>query len=159
MVGPCTYRWDDDGGEPPIKNWPLGAGQVLQYTFQGSAITAYVRLTVTDALGQTRTVEHNVYVAAPTPPPPVNSAAPSISGSAQVGDQLTASPGAWSGRPTYQYAWSDCNSTGSGCSSISGATNPSYTVASGDVGHTIEVTSGGGGGGGVGESLGQQLWK
>src|SRR5579862_4586174 len=46
---PCTYTWDDDGGEPPVGEWPLGSGKVIQFTFQGSAFTAYVRLTVTDA--------------------------------------------------------------------------------------------------------------
>ena len=140
VVGPCTYAWDDDGGEPPTGDWPLGTGQVLKYTFTGSAFTAYVRLTVTDALGQTGTVEHTVNVAAAPPPAPVNSVVPSVGGTAQVGDQLTASPGTWSGSPSYAYAWSDCNSSGSGCSSISGATGSAYTVPSSDVGQTIEVT-------------------
>ena len=176
VVGPCTYAWDDDGGEPPIGDWPLGTGQVLQYTFTGSAFTVYVRLTVTDALGQTGTVEHDVSVA---PAALVNSVVPSVGGTAQVGDQLTANPGTWSGSPTYQYAWSDCNSGGTGCASIAGATDPSYTVVSGDVGQTIVVTvtasnaggsasatssptavvtSGSGGGGGGGSAASANLW-
>jgi hypothetical protein len=140
VVAPCTYAWDDDGAEPPVGSWPLGSGQVMQYTFTGSAFTAYVRLTVTDALGETGTVEHNVYVASASTPAPVNTAAPSIAGTAAVGDRLTASPGTWSGGPTYAYQWSDCNSSGSGCTSIAGATGTTYTVANGDEGHTIEVT-------------------
>ena len=140
VVTPCTYAWDDDGGEPPIGDWPLGSGQVIQSTFTGTSFTAYVRLTVTDALGQTGTVEHNVYVANPPTPPPVNSGAPSIEGTAGVGDQLTAEPGSWSGSPTYKYQWGDCNSGGSGCTSIAGATGSTYLVASSDGGHTIEVT-------------------
>ena len=60
---PCTYTWNDDGGEPPIGNWPLGSGQILTFTFTGSPFTAYVRLTVKDAAGHSATAEHNVVVA------------------------------------------------------------------------------------------------
>jgi hypothetical protein len=118
-AGPCTYKWDDDGGEPPTGNWPLGSGQIIQYTFTGSAFTAYVRLTVTDALNQTATVEHNVYVAAP-PSHPANSAPPTISGTAQVGAVLTASPGTWSNGLTYAYQWSYCPFERGSCASIAG---------------------------------------
>ena len=137
---PCTYKWNDDGGEPPIGYWPLGTGQIIQYTFKGNAFTAYIRLTVTDADNRTATVEHNVSVAAPPPPAPVNSARPAVSGSAVVGDVLTASPGTWSNSPTYGYQWSDCGSSGGSCVSIGGATGSAYTVRSSDVGDTIEVT-------------------
>ena len=140
-IGPCTYAWDNDGAEPPSGEQPLGSGQVLRYTFSGSSgFTAYVRLTVTDALGQAGTVEHDVYVAAPAPAAPVSSSPPSISGVAEVGDGLTASPGAWSGSPSYAYQWSDCGSGGGSCAAISGATSATYTVQSSDVGHTIEVS-------------------
>jgi Protein of unknown function (DUF4038)/Putative collagen-binding domain of a collagenase len=141
LVIPCTYTWDDDGGEPPVGDWPLGTGQVLQYTFTGSAFTAYVRLTVTDALGQTGTVEHDVFVANPSSPPPsppvVGSPGPSISGTAQEGDKLTANHGTWSNSPTsYGYQWQDCSSS---CSDISGATGSTYVLGSSDVGDTIDV--------------------
>ena len=74
--GPCTYAWSDDGGTtrptPPL--WPLGSGQTLEYTF-AKASTKYVRLVITDSTGQTATVEHNVVVEDPSPPPsPSNTA-------------------------------------------------------------------------------------
>jgi hypothetical protein len=64
--GPCTYTWSDDGGttRPIPALWPLGSGQTLSFTFLEVG-TKYVRLVVTDAAGQTATVEHNVVVAAP----------------------------------------------------------------------------------------------
>jgi hypothetical protein len=63
--GPCAYEWSDDGGptRPAAVLWPLGGGQTLSFTFHEAA-TKYVRLVVTDALGLTATVEHNVAVAA-----------------------------------------------------------------------------------------------
>lgn len=41
----------------------------------------------------------------PTGQAPTNSAAPSISGSAAVGQTLTCNPGTWTGGPTYAYSW------------------------------------------------------
>jgi len=64
-VGPCTYKWTDDGCSLPCGN--LGSGPTVAFTFVNVG-TKYVRLTVTDALAQTATVEHNVVVAAPVPP-------------------------------------------------------------------------------------------
>ncbi|MGH2853744.1 MAG: choice-of-anchor R domain-containing protein [Solirubrobacteraceae bacterium] len=63
--GPCTYEWSDDGGptRPIPALWPLGSGSSISFTFH-EATTKYARLVVTDALGRTATVEHNIVVAA-----------------------------------------------------------------------------------------------
>jgi hypothetical protein len=142
---PCTYEWSDDGGVtrpiPPL--WPLGSGQTLSFTFEEVG-TKYVRLVVTDAAGQTATVEHNVAVAdSPPPPPPAapaNTALPTISGTIIEGQTLSASAGGWSGSPvSYVYQWQGCNSSGGGCSNIEGATASTYTLTSSDVDHTLRV--------------------
>jgi len=70
--------------------------------------------------------------------PPVNTAAPTISGTAQEASTLTASTGSWTGSPTsYAYQWQDCSSLL--CSNISGATGSSYTLRASDIGDTIDV--------------------
>src|SRR5204863_4231342 len=77
-----------------------------------------------------------VVVAAVTAP--TNTSLPVISGTAQVGSQLSGSTGSWSGSPTsYGYQWEHCDSTGFNCSPISGATSSSYTLVSADQGFTI----------------------
>ncbi len=71
---------------------------------------------------------------------PSNTSVPTISGSAQQGQVLTANNGTWSNGPTsYGYAWQDCDTSGSGCTTISGATASTYTLAASDVGDTIRV--------------------
>jgi hypothetical protein len=138
---PCTYEWSDDGGTtrpiPPL--WPLGSGSTLAFTFSGAG-TKYVRLVVTDAAGQTATIEHNVTISAPLISAPANTAPPTISGTSTEGDMLSATTGAWSNLPlTYTYQWQDCNSSGQSCSSIAGATSSTYTLTKDDVGNTVRV--------------------
>jgi hypothetical protein len=71
---------------------------------------------------------------------PQNTAAPSISGSAVVGGQLTAVEGSWSSAPTrYAYQWQQCDATGGGCGAIAGATGKIYGVRSADSGRTLRV--------------------
>ena len=72
---------------------------------------------------------------------PTNTAPPTILGTAQEGQTLTAGPGTWTGSPTsYAYAWSQCDANGKSCTAIANATAATYTVAAADVGHTLEVT-------------------
>lgn len=134
---PCTYSWADD--PPGGANSALGGGQTLTFTFQDAG-TKYVTLTVTDALNRSASVEHDVAVAAAPPAAPVNSSLPSIGGTAQQGQTLNGTNGTWNNSPTsYAYQWEDCDSSGSNCANISGATSSSYTLAAGDVGHTIRI--------------------
>jgi subtilisin family serine protease len=86
------------------------------------------------------------YTTSPPPPPPppvsppVNAAPPTISGTAQTGQTLSASTGSWSESPTsYAYQWQRCDATGANCASISAATAQTYTPGSADVGETLRV--------------------
>lgn len=75
------------------------------------------------------------------PEPPANESVPTIKGTAQSGQILTASPGSWSGAPTaYSYQWERCNEQGEGCESIEPATLSTYSVVSADVGHKLRVS-------------------
>ena len=73
---------------------------------------------------------------------PQNTAPPTISGTAQVGQTLTATTGTFTGdQPiTYTYQWQRCDASGNGCVAISGATAQTYTLAAADLAHTIRVT-------------------
>lgn len=65
---------------------------------------------------------------------PSNTTAPVITGTAQVGQTLTATPGIWSGDPVLTYQWSADGAA------ISGATGVTYVPVVGDVGAVITVT-------------------
>ena len=77
---------------------------------------------------------------------PANTAAPTVSGTARDGSQLTATNGAWSGSAPMAYArqWRRCDTGGSACADIDGATGAHYLLAPDDIGHTIRarVTAG-----------------
>src|SRR5437773_9520203 len=72
---------------------------------------------------------------------PTNQTLPTISGTAQQGQTLTASAGTWSGKSlSYSFQWLRCDSTGAACGAIASATSSTYTPSSADVGHTLRIT-------------------
>ncbi len=87
------------------------------------------------------------------PPVPVDSTVPTVTGTAQQGQALTEHHGEWSSSPTgYTYQWLRCNSSGSSCSAIGGATNQTYSPVAEDVGHELRVTETAGNAGGSGSA-------
>jgi len=94
------------------------------------AAFAVVLFAVTAGIGSARTATA-----------PSNTTPPKITGTAQVGQQLTTDNGSWNGTApfTYTYQWRICDQNGNGCHDITGATNNTYTVKSDDQGNTIRV--------------------
>jgi len=71
---------------------------------------------------------------------PVDTALPTITGTDTDSSTLTANPGAWNNSPTgYAYQWQDCNSSGTSCVNISGATSSTFVLRDSDIGDTIDV--------------------
>ena len=73
---------------------------------------------------------------------PASTAPPTISGTAQEGRGLTASPGTWTGTApiTFFYVWQRCDAAGNACVAIPDATSRTYVPAQADVGKTLRVT-------------------
>ncbi len=71
---------------------------------------------------------------------PANTSPPTISGTPQDNQTLTAAPGSWSGSDpkTYTYAWQRCDANGNNCNDTVG-TAQSYQVRSTDVGHRLRM--------------------
>lgn len=72
---------------------------------------------------------------------PSSTALPTVSGGASQGSTLNGSGGAWSGTApiSYAYQWQRCDTAGSSCSSVSGATGQSYLLGAADVGATLRL--------------------
>lgn len=74
------------------------------------------------------------------PAPPVSRTPPTISGSAQDGQTLTAAPGTWTGSPTgYSYQWYRCDDELDACDAIAPATAATYRVDAADAGSRLAV--------------------
>ena len=71
---------------------------------------------------------------------PAVSVAPTITGTPQQGQTLTAAPGTWSdSAATAAYQWQKCDATGANCADIAGQTAQTYVVQPTDVGATLRV--------------------
>jgi len=89
----------------------------------------------TKALSKEQVVEHY-----DTTKKPINTEAPTITGTAKVGEPLKANKGTWigSGTISYEYQWQRCEKPGS-CKNIEGATGTEYTVSTKDEGYALRV--------------------
>ncbi|HEX8066223.1 MAG TPA: hypothetical protein VF520_06835 [Thermoleophilaceae bacterium] len=135
-----TYQWrrcDSAGANCSSIAGATGGTYVLTPSDVGSTIRVVV--TGTNAGGSSSATSAQTAVV--TARPPVNTALPTIGGTAQDGQTLTATTGTWTGTPTitYTYQWRRCNSSGASCSDVSGATASTYVLGSADVGSTIRV--------------------
>jgi hypothetical protein len=71
---------------------------------------------------------------------PSNTVRPALGGAAVVGDTLRVTNGSWSPTPTsYGHQWQRCDSAGTGCQNIAGATGQTYGVRLADVGHRLRA--------------------
>jgi hypothetical protein len=70
---------------------------------------------------------------------PVNTSPPTITGTTEPGEVLTANPGIWTGgNLTFTYRWLRCDATGNSCVNLA-ATSKTYTLRGADVGNTMRV--------------------
>lgn len=138
-----AYQWqrcNSSGASCNSISGETGTTRLIDSGDVGS--TLRVKVTATNASGSTSATSNATAVITSTGSgPPVNTAEPSISGSAAQGQTLTASNGTWTGTTpmTFTYQWLRCDSGGSNCNSISGETGQNRIVDSGDVGSRLRV--------------------
>src|SRR5205085_488865 len=130
---------DSGGGSCQPISGATNSGYTVTAADVGFTLEALV--TAANSAGST-SAESRAGALGPAPASaPASVAAPSLTGSAAVGQTVTVSPGSWSGSPppSFTYQWLECDSGGGSCQPISGATNSGYTVTAADVGFTLEA--------------------
>jgi fibronectin-binding autotransporter adhesin len=119
-----SYQWQRVGVN-------ISAATSSTYTLVSADDTHVINclVTGTSGWGSTSGASNNLTCGTP----PVNTVPPAVSGTAGVGYALTTTTGTWTGSPTYAYQWRR-----DGATNITGATSSTYTLVSGDAGHTID---------------------
>jgi len=136
------YRWrrcDSAGAGCVNVTGAAGATKTYTVTAADGGHTLRVAVTAVNADGARTAISPQTGVVT-APGAPVNTTRPTVTGTAEEGNTLTANDGTWSGDPTsFTYQWQQCDSDGSNCVNISGATQKTYAVDSGDVGFRLRV--------------------
>jgi len=137
-----TYAWsrcNEIGANCATISGATGATYVVQ-TVDGND-TLRVTVTASNAQGSGSAVSSQTSLIPLSTNAPRSSAAPTISGTAQVGQTLSTSTGSWTyqSAPSYAFQWERCDTAGNSCATISGANSTSYNLSSADLNHTMRV--------------------
>jgi hypothetical protein len=144
---PMTYGYSWSRCDSSGACLAIPGASSASYTVVSGDVGSSLRVSVTATNSVASAIATSAALVVPgstpaAPQPPANTAPPAVSGTAVVGNSLSASAGTWSGATpmTYAYQWSRCGATGSGCAPVSGATSSGYALGSGDAGYTLRVT-------------------
>src|SRR6185312_16009054 len=113
-----AYVWEDCSGSG-TNCTPIAGATSSTYTLKAADVggTIIAQVTASNAGGQGSAT--SAAVGPVVPLAPTIGTAPGITGTAQQGRTLTVTNGTWGNNPTkFTYAWQDCDSSGSNCSSI-----------------------------------------
>src|SRR6476646_7456151 len=135
-----SYQWQrcDSGGANCA---PISSATASTYALTSNEVGFTVRVAVTASnAGGSSSPASSSQTAVVLPEAPANTAPPTISGTAQQGQTLTASNGSWTNSPTgFSYQWQRCDSGGANCAPISSAPASTYSRTSDEVGCTVRV--------------------
>ena len=135
-----TYAWQwqhsSDGGS----TWTDIAGAVgSTYPLWPSDANTMIRLRITAANADGQLTLTSAAVGPVLSAPPISTAAPTLTGSAQRGQTLTGTQGTWSGLGnTYTYRWQR-SADGQTWTNITGASDSSYTITLADEQNKIRL--------------------
>ena len=137
-----AYQWlrCNGGGNSCVS---VANGTQKTYTLVGAdgGHTIRVRVTATNADGRARRSRRDrPRGAAATAAAPKNTARPTISGTARVGQTLTAGEGSWTGNPTsFAFQWQQCDADIVACTNVVGAASKTYLLHTADLGFRLRI--------------------
>jgi hypothetical protein len=134
------YQWRRCTTAESTSCAPIAGADQAQYTATSDDLGHRLRLRVTgvNSRGPGQSVNTGATGVLGVP---VAGAAPTISGTAKAGHQLTGNSGPWTPTPdTVAYQWLRCTSTTvSSCTPITGADTQQYTTTADDVAHPVRL--------------------
>jgi Ca2+-binding RTX toxin-like protein/Tol biopolymer transport system component len=111
------------------------------YTYVEADVRSTIRVAVTATNTHGRATAVSAASIVVTAAPPSNTVAPRITGTLTPGSTLTADHGTWSFEASsYDFQWQRCDSEGSNCQGIAGATSSTYALTNSELGRRIVVT-------------------
>jgi hypothetical protein len=138
-----AYQWlRCNGGGNACVNVANGTQKTYTLVGADAGRTMRVRVTATNADGSNSAQSEQTAAVTPasTTAGPRNTSAPTISGTAKVGQVLTALEGSWTGNPSgYSYQWQRCDVDVASCTNVVGATAKTYAVRLADLGYRLRV--------------------
>ena len=138
-----TYKWQRCGTDGTACSRDVQTGLSRRYTLTRADVGHAIRVVVTAANsdGRSDPAPSDATDVVSSKTGPKNTAAPTISGTATEGQDLTVSSGSWTPGTgvSYSYQWQHCDAADSNCLNIVGAHGSSYTVSSTDVGLKLRV--------------------
>ncbi len=124
------YQWSDG---------QTGAQITLSASDVGQSLSVTVTASNDAGPGTAPATSDPVGPVHPAVPVSTPGSGPVINGTAQQGDQLSVSNGAWDNGPTaYSYVWEDCDSSQTICTANNGATSSTYKLTAGGRGEVRE---------------------
>lgn len=136
------YEWQRCDARGPTCSAIAGAGAAT-YTVSEADLGSTLRVAViaVNAAGESEPALSAPTALVSSTAPPENLVPPAVSGAAQTGAQLSASPGKWAGAPaSFSYKWKRCDARAIKCRGIFSAKGPKYTLTRADIGKTLRVT-------------------
>lgn len=133
-----SYQWQRcQGGS--CQNIEGATAQAYVAEFADVGYTLRAQITASNSASSTTVYSPETAAVVETPDPPRPTTLPEISGSAAIGQTLSASEGSWSGRTpiSFAYQWQRCDN--SSCANIPLATTSSYTVSGDDARYRLRV--------------------
>ncbi|HEX4717467.1 MAG TPA: metallophosphoesterase [Thermoleophilaceae bacterium] len=132
------YQWqrcDNKGANCANITNQTASTYVVASGDQGSTLSAAV--TATNSAGNA--TANSATTAVVTLSAPVNTALPTIAGTARDGQTLSAANGTWTGASSFATQWRRCDAAAANCADITGATANTYSLVAADVGSTVRA--------------------
>ena len=138
-VTSSAYQWRRCDGTTGLGCVDIPGATSSSYMVAAADIGSRIRVQVTATNASGSTPATSIASPVAVPQAPVNTAAPTVSGTVAVGNYLAVSNGTWTSSVplTYSYRWERCDAAGANCVPVTGVTSSTYLLDNPDVGKRL----------------------